>query len=108
MPLWFPTSRPSAGQGKFIRQRATGLRSAAGSNYRDWTIQFVQHSSSGGLTRSRFHAIVFDPHGIRRAYLQGFSSLRQAAAAARTWVDDAERSLVPADDDIDAAAAELL
>ena len=90
MPLWFPTSRPSRDVGKFHRRPSVGLHNAAGDTYLGWAIQLVQHRTGTAVKRERYHAVVFDADGQRRAYLQGFSNLRQASAAARSWIDDAE------------------
>ena len=83
MPLWFPTSRPSRDVGKFHRRPSVDT-------YLGWAIQLVQHRTGTAVKRERYHAVVFDADGQRRAYLQGFSNLRQASAAARSWIDDAE------------------
>ncbi len=88
MSLWFSqTGRPKSDTGKFRSRVRLGTEKSPGGRHHGWSYQFVSHQTGTSVRRTIYSVSISDPHQNRRAYLRNFSSVEQAATAAREWID---------------------
>lgn len=88
MALWYNAHR-TISRDKFESVRRMGVERHATERYKDYTYHFVHYRTGTTLPRSVYHASISDRHGRRVAYLTSFRSPREAAQAARSWIDTA-------------------
>ena len=74
--------------GKFRSYAQAGTGKSVGEPYRDWSFSFVTHQTGSSVRRTRYAVAICDPNKHRAAYLRDFSSLGQATAAAKEWIDE--------------------
>ena len=88
MPLWHnPPARRRADSGKFHHMPRMGTAHSAAAKHKSWSYHFAQHQTGASVQRSSYSVTINDPNGHRAQYLAGFTSLAQAGAAAREWID---------------------
>jgi hypothetical protein len=88
MSLWCSQSgRRRNETGKFRTRARLGTVMTPGAEYRDWFYSFVSHSTGTSIRRTTYNVAILDPYQNRIAYLRDFSSIDQAAHAAREWID---------------------
>ena len=88
MSLWFSQSgRRECESGKFRSRAPLGTVRTTGEEYRDWSFDFVSHTSGASIQRTTYSVSISDPKRHRVAYLRDFPNLKQAAVAARRWID---------------------
>ncbi len=86
MALWFHTPRTSKTD-KFQSVRRMGLERHTAQEYGGYTYHFVHCRPGTTVRRSLYHVSVANRHGNRVAYLTNFRTPREAADAARAWID---------------------
>ncbi len=74
--------------GKFRSYTQAGTGKSVGEPYRDWSFSFVTHQTGSSVRRTRYAVAICDPNKHQAAYLRDFSSLSQATAAAKEWIDE--------------------
>lgn len=77
-----------ADDGKFHRRAKFGAEASPGGKHREWTYNLISHQIGTSVRRTIYHAEIRDPHNNQLAFLRDFSSLDQAAKAARAWIDE--------------------
>ena len=88
MSLWYAqNNRRVKETGKFRRQTPFGTQKTPGGRHRGWSYHFVSHRAGTSVQRTTYSVSILDPHQNRVAYLRDFSSVDQAASAARQWID---------------------
>ena len=88
MSLWFSqTGRRKSDTGKFRSRVRFGTEKSPGGRHRGWSYHFVSHHTGTIVRRTIYSVAISDPHQNRLAYLRNFSSVEQAATAAREWID---------------------
>lgn len=96
MSLWCSqTGRPKSDSGKFRSRVRFGTEKSPGGQHRGWSYHFVIHHTGTSVRRTVYHVTISDPHENRLAYLRNFSSVEQAATAAREWIDCRLKSILP-------------
>lgn len=96
MALWYHAPHASRDD-RFQTVRRMGLERHAAQRYGDYTYQFVHCRTGTTVRRSVYHVAIGDRHGNRAAYLTNFRSPREAADAARAWIDAAAKRRRAAD-----------
>ena len=88
MSLWCSqTGRRKSDSGKFRSHVRLGAEKLPGGRHRGWSYHFVSYQTGTSVRRTIYSVTISDPHQNRRAYLRDFSSVEQAATAAREWID---------------------
>jgi hypothetical protein len=88
MSLWCSNNgRRRKETGKFRTRVRFGTVASPGAEYRNWSYTFVSHSTGTSIRRTTYSVAIVDPYQNRVAYLRDFSNIKQAANAAREWID---------------------
>ncbi len=81
--------------GKFRPRVRLGTEKTPSGQHRGWSYQFVIHQTGTSVRRKIYSVSISDPHQNRLAYLRDFSSMEQAATAARVWIDRRLKRISP-------------
>ncbi len=96
MTLWCSQTGPRKNDtGKFRSRVRFGTEKSPGGRHRGWSYQFVSHHTGTSVRRTIYSVSISDPHQNRLAYLRDFSSMEQAATAARVWIDRRLKRILP-------------
>ena len=96
MSLWSSLrSRRNNETGKFRSRARLGTEKSPSGQHRGWSYQFVIHQTGTSVRRTIYSVSISDPHQNRLAYLRDFSSMEQAATAARAWIDCRLKRILP-------------
>ncbi len=96
MALWYSqTGRRKSDSGKFRSHVRLGTEKSPGGRHRGWSYHFVSHHTGTSVRRTIYSVAISDPHQNRLAYLRDFTSVEQAATAAREWIDHRLNRILP-------------